>query len=503
MRWPDYAILALYFGSILYLGFRHRRQETSADYYLAGRRLSGLLTGISVTVTLISAISFMGSAAFVFAHDLTLMLGMLATPFTIPVVNGVILPFYHRLPITTGYEYLERRFNVALRSIASTLFILLRLFYLAVVIYAPAVALAVVTGWPIYRSIVLMGGVSVALACLGGMRGVISAEVIKFAALLTSIVAILAVVAANLDGGFTRAYEIARDGGRLHTFEWSLDPTVTFSVWATIIGSFFQNVSSYGADQITIQRYLTSSSTEESRRAYTFCAWATIPINVLLGLIGLGMYVYYQQHPSELGSLATSDYVLPYFAVHRLPTGVAGLVIATIFSMSLTTHSSGLHSVNTAIMNDFFQRFLRPGEDTRYYVRVARVGTVVWGALTTVLAFYISGLGMIAIAAKKINLFFGGVLLGIFLLGMLSRRAGSAGALLGALTGISAVAVVGQYTAASFFWYGPLGCLVTMTAGYLFGLLFPAPDQARIRGFHLERRAGSAAIALQGSLPDD
>src|SRR5438093_4318 len=159
MRWPDYAILALYFGSILYLGFRHRRQETSADYYLAGRRLSGLLTGISVTVTLISAISFMGSAAFVFAHDLTLMLGMLAAP--------------------------------------------------------------------------------------------------------------------DLAGGFPRAHEIARDGGRLHTFEWSVDPTVTFSVWATIIGSFFQNVSSYGADQITIQRYLTSSSPEESRRAYTFCAWAT------------------------------------------------------------------------------------------------------------------------------------------------------------------------------------------------------------------------------------
>src|SRR5262249_9882036 len=213
----------------------------------------------------------------------------------------------------------------------------------------------------------------------------------------------------------------------------------------------------YGADQITIQRYLTSRSLTESRRAFSFCAWATIPINLLIALIGLGIYVYYRQHPNELGSLTTADYIVPYFAVHRLPAGIPGLVIATIFSMSLTTHSSGLHSVNTAIMNDFFQRFLRPSEESGYYVRVARIGTVVWGALTTLLAFYISGLGIIAIAAKKINLFFGGVLLGIFLLGMTSRRTGSAGALLGAVTGIAAVGLVGQFTRVSFFWYGPLG----------------------------------------------
>jgi SSS family transporter len=495
MRWPDYMVLALYFVTLLCVGFRHRRQESTLEYYLAGRRMSGLLTGISVTITLLSAISYMGASSFIYANNLTLMVGVLATPLTIPVVNGIILPFYHRLPITTGYEYLERRFNLALRSLASTLFCLLRLFYLGVVIYTPSVALAVVTGWPIGTNIVLMGTVSVVLACLGGMRAVIWAEVIKFAALILSTAAILAVIAANLKGGLGAAFEIARAGGRLHAFDWSLDPTVTFATWAILIGNFFQNASTYGADQITIQRYLTSRSIDESRRAYTFCAWATLPMNVLIALVGLGIYVYYRQHPGGADSLASPDYIVPYFAVHEMPAGFSGLVIASIFSLSLTTHSSGLHSVNTAVMNDFVARLGPQKRDPRTQVRAARIGTIVWGALTTVFAFYISSLGMIIIAAKKINHFFGGALLGIFLLGMLTRRVGSAGALLGALTGITTVSLVGQFTAVSFFWYGPLGCLVTLMAGSLFGRLFPKPDEERIRGFSFEQ--GGAIPSLE------
>jgi SSS family transporter len=503
MHWLDFLIVALYFGSILYLGYRYRRQETSGEFYLAGRRLSGALTGISVTITLFSAVSYMGSAAFVFGKDLTLVASILANPLTIPVVNRLILPFYHRLPITTAYEYLERRFNRSLRSTASILFILLRLFYLGVVIYAPAVALAVVTGWPIHGTIVLMGTVSVVLACLGGMRAVVWAEVIKFVALFVSMIAIVAMLGAKIEGGLGTAFEICRAGGRLHAFNWAWDPTVTFSVWAVMIGSFFQNLSSYGADQITIQRYLTSRSLAESRRAYTLSTWLGIPTNVLIALMGLGMYVYYQQHPAELGDLASADYIVPFFAVHALPPGMAGLVIASIFSMSLTTHSSGLHSVNTAVMNDFLQGFLRRDAPPAYYVRAARIGTLVWGGLTTGLAFYISRLGIMQITAKKINLFFGGVLLGIFLLGMTSRRTGSSGALLGALTGMGVVAGVSYGTAVSFFWYGPLGCLVTMGSGYLFGLLFPLPAEERVRGFCLSGRPLEPAVGLQGSTQNE
>ena len=488
LGWLDYLLIALYFGSILYLGFRQRRQSSPVEYYLAGRSLSGITTGISVTVTLLSAISLMGGVAFTYQHNLTLLMGSLAVPLTIPLINRVILPFYHNLPITTAYEYLERRFDPVVRCTASALFILLRLLYLAVVIYAPAVALAVVTGWPIWLNVILMGALSVTLACLGGMKGVIEAEMIKFVALVLSLGSVLAVLVAGIDGVPEVAWKIARDGGRLQAFDFSLDPTVTFAFWWILLGNFFQNLSTFGADQIAVQRYLTSRSLEESRKAYRFHVWMAMPINVFYSLIGIGIYVYYQQREGVPASLGSADYVLPYFAVHELPMGLAGLMIATIFALSLTTHSSGLHSINTAVMNDFIERFFPSRGEAARQVRSARAGSVFWGIATILLALYVPRLGIIMIASRKINQFFGGVLIGLFLLGMLSRRAGGRAALVASAVGLAIVALVAQLTRVSFFLYAPLGCLTTMAAGLALSGLFAGPQAEDVRGFHIEWR---------------
>jgi SSS family transporter len=440
---------------------------------LAGRQLAGLLAGISVTVTLLSAISLMGGIAFIFQLNLQLLPGVIAIPFTIPIITRVIIPFYRRLPITTGYEYLEYRFNAAVRTTASILFVLMRLFYLAVVIYAPSVALTVTTGWPLYQNVLVMGTVSVILAAAGGMRAVIWSELLKFLALLTSFAAILATLWLRIEGGIAGAWNIAREGDRLEAFDFSLNPTVTFAFWGILIGSFFQQLVSFGADQITIQRYLASSSLVESQKSYRFCAWMSIPINLLITIVGIGIYAFYRQHPGEIQGLSTADHVLPFFAVHELPAGLSGLAIATIFSMALTTHSSGLHSVNTTIMNDLFRQSAVCNKVPAHPVRLARIGVACLGVFTIVVALYISKLGIIIIASKKIIQFFGGVLLGIILLGMCCSRANATGTLAGAFVGISAVALISQLTDVSFFWYAPIGSLLTVTSGYLLSFVLP------------------------------
>jgi len=473
----DYSVIALYFLLVLYLGYRYRHQETTKEFYLAGRQFSGLLIGISVTVTLCSAITLMGMIAFVFQSNLKLLPCVIAIPFTIPIINRVIIPFYRRLPITTGYEYLEYRFNAAVRTTASVLFVLLRLFYLAVVIYAPSVALAVATGWPFYQNLLAMGTVSVLLAASGGMRGVVWSELVKFLALFVSLIAILATLWLRVDGGMVAAWNIAYEGGRLEAFDFSLDPTVTFAFWGTLIGTFFQQLSSYGADQITIQRYLASSSLEESQKAYRFAAWMTIPINLLVCIVGIGIYAFYQQNPTAVQSLSTADYVLPFFAVHELPVGLSGLTIATIFSMALTTHSSGLHSVNTTVMNDLLGRFASPDKAFLGSVAMARMGVVVWGVITILMALFVSKLGIIVIASRQINQFFGGVLLGIFLLGMCFRRTNASGTLLGAIAGIIGVALTSYLTTVSFFWYSAIGTILTVAFGYLLSLMLPGRMQ--------------------------
>lgn len=485
--WIDYLLILLYLMGTVGLGFFHRRQKTTAEYYLANRKAPGYLTGISVSITLFSAISLMGSVAIYFEKNLALLAGVLAIPFGVPVLTRIILPFYHNLPITTGYEYLQLRFNRAVRNIASILFVSLRLFYLAVVIYTPSVALAIVTGLPIFQNVLVMGFISLILACLGGMKGVIWAELVKFSVLVVSLISILLVLYIQIDGGILGAWETARAGGRLQVFDLSPELTVTFSFWWIFIGSFFQNLSSGGADQITIQRYLTSRSLKESRKAVVFQAWSVLPINGLIAVIAVGIYAFYQQHPHLLRDLRSPDYILPYFAVHQLPAGVSGLVLATIFAMALTTHSSGVHSVNTVVMNDLLVNFVGKTRKGLSEVRVARMGAVFWGVLTTVLALEIPRLGIIIIASQKVAQFFGGVLLGILLLGMVSRRATSEGVLVGILAGISCVAIVSVFTHVSYLLYGPLGCIVTMSVGYLASLFNPARRPDEIEGLCLQR----------------
>lgn len=449
--------------------------------------MSGLITGISVTVALLSAISLMGSIGFIIEKNVVLNIGaIIVLPLAIPVITRVFLPFYHRLPITTSYEYLEQRFNTAVRSSAGVLFILMRGFFLAVVVYAPSLALAVVTGWPIYQNILLMGSISIALASLGGMRGVVWAEVVKFVALAITFSAILIVLFMRIDGGFIRAWEIAYDGNRLSGIDWSWNPEVTFSFWWILIGTFCQVLSSTGADQISVQRYLTSGSIKESRKAVVLSNWLTVPIHFLLMTVGVGMYAFYQQHPEWLKQLKTSDYAVPHFAVHQLPPGLSGAVIFTILLLSFTTLSSGLHSINTVVMSEIFKHSSQPNRESSHYVRVARVGTVFWGIAITILAFYISKFGIIIVASRKILQFFGGVILGIFLLGILFRRTNTRGALLGAAIGMATVSLVGRFTSISFFLYAPIGCLATISSGYLGSLIFPTPKVETIRGLYLD-----------------
>ncbi len=470
----DYLVIGLYFLSVLCLGFRYRHQKTTKDYFLGGRKIGGLLVGISVTVTLCSAITMMGMIAFVFQSNLKLIPGLvIGLPITIPIITRLIIPFYRRLPIITGYEYLEHRFNASVRTTASVLFVLMRLFYLAVVIYAPSVALTVVTGWPLQQNILLMGTVSITIAATGGMRAVIWSELIKFIAIVVSLCAILTILWVRIDGGIGEVINIAREGGRLEAFDFSTDPNVTFGFWAILLGGFFQQLSAYGADQITIQRYLASSSLAESQKSYRFSVSMLIPINILIASVGIGIYAFYQQNPVAIHGLSDADYVLPFFAVHELPAGLSGLVIATIFSMALTTHSSGLHSVNTTIINDWFRRSNGTDNSPDHSVRTARIGVIALGVFTLVAALYISQLGIIIIASKKITLFFGGVLLGIFLLGMCFRRASAAGGMVGMFIGMSTVITISQLTSISFFWFAPIGTIITVLSGYFLSLALP------------------------------
>jgi len=222
----------------------------------------------------------------------------------------------------------------------------------------------------------------------------------------------------------------------------------------------------YGADQVAIQHYLTARSMREIRRTIWLQSLLILPIVLFLHLIGVLLWLFYQQHPERLVALPTVDYVMAYFVVHNLPAGIPGLIFAGLLAATMAVTAGGISGLSAASMNDFY-RMAQPDRDEGHYIRVSRILTLCWGITATVMAFFVARLGILIEASVKINTFFGGVLLGIFLLGMLSRRAAGASTLAAAVVALAIVSVVGLLTKISFFWYAPIGCGFTMVIGYI------------------------------------
>jgi SSS family transporter len=377
-----------------------------------------------------------------------------------------MIPFYYRLKVQTAYEYLEQRFDRRVRQFASCLFLLMRGLYLAIVIYASSLAVSVISGLPLKATIVIIGLFCTTYTLLGGMRSVIWTQVTQFIVLVGGISVVFLSLLAKTDGEFSQMWASASQAGKLRLFHFTLDPTLDVAFVGIIIGTFFQNLALYGTDQVAIQHYMTATSLSNIRRTIWLQSLLVLPIVFFLHVIGLLLWLFYQQHPERFADLPTVDYVMAYFVVHELPAGIPGLIFAGLLAATMAVTAGGLSGLSAASMNDFY-RIVRPNRVDAYYIRASRFFTFSWGVIATGLAFFVDRLGILIEASVKINTFFGGVLLGIFLLGMLSRRTRGGPTLAAAGLGLAIVSYIGLFTKISFFWFGPVGCGVTLLFGYV------------------------------------
>ena len=466
----DNAVLVLYIVLVVGMGsFFFRGQRNTEDYFLAGRRMPWVAVGVSIFATLFSAISLLGSPGWVYENDVTLGLTFLTIPLCTPIVLWVFLPFYHRLRVFTAYEYLERRFNPSVRLASSLLFLLLRGSYLAVVIYAPSLVLSTVTGLELKWTIFIVGGLATLYTLLGGMKAVIWTDVVQAAVLFGGLILVTIILVLRVEGGMGEIVAAASAGGPFRVqLGWGTWAEVT--LWAVLINGFFIHLSMYGADQMTLQRYLTTPTLRAGRNSMLLNAIVVTPAAALLLFVGGALFVFYQQYPDRLADGLKGDAVLPHFVIHELPAGVSGVFIAAMFAAAMSTIDSAINSLSTSSMKDLYQRFLSPQAEERTYLNLSRLFTVFWGGTATFFALYIENFPNILAASKTLAGFFTGSMLGIFMLGALTTRTTPAGALIGAVAGFVAVTSAAQWTSMSFLWYAPLGSVVTLASGYLVSL---------------------------------
>ena len=471
--WLDYSIFVVYLAGAVSVGMLFiKEQHTIKDYLLASRSMGSVLVGVSVLAALFSGITYLGAPSEVYAHSLAFMLFGLSFLIATPVTTQLFVPHFYQSRFYTAYQYLEERFSVQVRLLASSLFILRVLLWLAMATYAPALALEQVTGLPLWFSILCTGTLTTAYTALGGMKAVIWTDVMQFVVLFGGQVLIFCVAVSRIPHGLKGVYDLGMAGGKIE-LSLSLDPSDRDTLWGLLLGGAVINLVQLATDQVSVQRYLTATSMKEAQRALWLKLALLVPVFLVFYLTGLVLYAFYQVHgdPLAAGRITKADQILPHFVINELPAGLPGLLIAAIYSGTMSATSSGINALTTATLVDFRQRLSRKPLSEKQQLRLARYLTVGYGALVILLAFGVGKLGALIEASNKAIGLVGGPLLGLFLLGMLVKRATSWGAVIGWTAGVVAVVPVCFASKTSFLWYGVVGCIVTVFVGWLASLL--------------------------------
>lgn len=479
----DYVVFVGYLLASVAVGVWFvKEQRTVKDYFLAGQSMNWFVVAISVIAALFSGISYLGAPTEVYNYDLTYAVSLLSFFIATPIVILVFLPFFYRLKVYSAYEYLEKRFDLQVRTWSSAMFIIRVVFYLALAIYAPALALASVTSLPLWFSILAVGLLTTIYTTLGGMKAVIWTDVMQFFVLFGGQLAIGWVAMSRVPGGWVGTYDIAAAAGKLNFANFDWDLTVRMTFWGALFGGLFNNLVQMGTDQISVQRYLTAKSLPEAKKSLWFKLIITVPLVIVFYLMGAILFAFYHTHPDQVPNLTQKDRILPYFVITQLPAGIPGMLIAAIFAATMSTVSSGINALSTASIMDFYQRFRTEQPSSERLLQLSRYLTCFYGVLATVAAFLMPLMGTLIEATNKIMGMLGGPLLGVFLLGMLTKRANSQGTLLGAFFGSLLLAYVVFQTKVSFVWYALIGCVATVVLGYLFSLATGKPTAAQIDG---------------------
>ena len=481
----DWVILGLYILSIIGMsGWIGRRQKSQEDYYLGGRTMPSWQVGLSIVATQVSAISLVGAPAFIALKGNGGLLWLqyeFAIPLAMMGIMLIMVPLYHRTRAITIYEYLEKRFGRLTRMSISAVFLVSRGLGSGVALLATAIVTAVCLQWPLWQTILLIGGVSILYTTFGGIVADIYSDILQLIILWAGTFLAIFILAGMLDGETLSL--LKEQPQRLRVFDFSatgLGDGKTFGFWPMLIGGFFLYLSYYGCDQSQAQRLLTTATPREAQKALlmngilrfllvlTYCAFGVLLIPFLLSHPEFADRMQHQQ----------PDFLVPYFLIEYFPKGILGILIAGFFAASMSSIDSALNSLSAATYQDFLVRIFPKLSNLSNAgkVRFSRCLTVFWGVVATGFALQmIGGPETVLELVNKIGSAFYGPILAIFWLGILTRSGSETGAISGLAAGVGFNIFLWQFygNAVSWLWWNVFGFLVSFGIGYGVSALSP------------------------------
>jgi SSS family solute:Na+ symporter len=397
--------------------------------------MPGWAVGLSILGAFVSSISLLGLPSTAFAGNWNRFCFSLGLPIALVIAVKWFIPFYRRSGYVSAYQHLEHRFGPWARTYAVVCYLLIMMARMGATLYLLALALAPMLGWDIRLIIVITGLLITLYTVIGGSEGVIWTDTVHNIVLIAGVVVCVAIELGGMPRGPAQTFQIAAEHGK---FGLGSVPGVASAptVWVVLLYSLSENLRNFGIDQNYVQRYLTARSDREARKSLWVGGLTYIPLSALLLFIGTGLFAYYTARP-DAGLPGAPDKVFPHFITHALPPGVAGLVIAAIFAAAM--NGFGLNIVATITLCDLYQRYLRPDPTEREKMTVLWASTLAWGVAATGVAWAMKNVGQALDAWWEMAAVFGGGMLGLFLLGILSKRAGSAAAAAGVAAGVAVI----------------------------------------------------------------
>ena len=468
----DLLIIAVYLAGITLFGLRFRKQQRSMrDYFLADRNIPWWAIALSIVAAETSTLTIVSIPGLAYDTNLTFLQVIIGYIVGRIIISFLLLPHYFRGDLYTAYQLIERRFGPRLRTVTAGLFLFTRAAAEGVRVYAVSIVVGIALGTGEVASIAIITILTLIYTFEGGLSAVIWTDVIQTFIYVGGTLVGLFTILHLVPGGWDAVQSVAAsfhkfriiDPATMAHFPY-IDVFKPYTLWAGIIGGAFFTTASHGTDQLIVQRLLAARSQKQSALALLSSGVAIFFQFALFLVLGVMLFAFYRVPASAFGK---ADRIYPTFIVSKMPHGISGLLIAAILAAAMSNLSAALNSLSSSSMMDFYFR-LRGNLDERKKLRLSRLATLAWALVLFALAIIaLHKAGRVVEVGLQIASVSYGALLGVFLLGVLTKRANQAGAILGMICGFAIELYLWLGSRIPWTWWVAIGSIVTFAIGYV------------------------------------
>lgn len=491
----DLVLIAVYLLGITLFGLRFRTTKTTGgrslkSYFLADKSIPWWAIALSIVSAETSTLTIISIPGLAYGGDFGFLQVVFGYLVGRVVVALIFLPKYFQGEMLTAYQLIDKRFGPALHKVTALLFLLTRAAAEGVRVFAVSIVVGIAIGTRDVLSIAIISALTLLYTFEGGMAAVIWTDVVQMVIYIAGTIVAIATLGTHVPGGWAQIHDVAAAAGKFHLFHFALNLTETYTFWAGLIGGTFLTMASHGTDQLMVQRMLAARNLRQSVVALLSSGVVILLQFTLFLFIGAGLFVFYGLHPT---AFASADRIFPTFIVREMPVGVAGLLIAAILAAAMSNLSAALNSLSSTTVVDFYMHW-RPAADDRERMLISRSSTVVWAFVLFAIAVYsvhAGGKGHVVEIGLSIASVAYGALLGVFLLGSLTRYASQTGAILGMIAGFSINMLLWLHAGpidlgvitiphVAWTWYVFIGAVATFGIGTLASSIFRTKPKAKV-----------------------